>query len=275
MQPSCDEAGMDGGTSVVCLHATASSGRQWRMLERGLAGRYRVFAPDLYGVGDSPSWPGERDLSLADEVDLLEPVFAAAGESFHLVGHSYGGAVAARAALANPGRIRSLILVEPVLFGLLLAEDPGQPAAREIVAVCDDTSAAVALGELERAAERFTDYWMGPGTWASIPAPRRTAVAQAMSDVRSEWSALFADTTPLSAYSSLKVPTLYLTGSESPASAREVARLLIKTLPDVTTVEVPGAGHMAPITHPGIINAAIEAHLAHAAADDICGAATS
>jgi pimeloyl-ACP methyl ester carboxylesterase len=262
MQPSCDEAGMDGATSVVCLHATASSGRQWRLLQHELAGRYRVFTPDLYGVGDSPSWRGARDLTLNDEVDLLEPVFAAAGESFHLVGHSYGGAVAACAALAHPDRIRSLVLIEPVLFGLLLAEDPGQPAAREIVAVRDDTTAAVALGAPERAAERFTDYWMGAGTWASIPAPRRSAVAQAMSDVGSEWSALFADTTPLSAYSSLKVPTLYLTGSESPASAREVARLLIKTLPDVTTVEVPGAGHMAPITHPGIINAAIEAHLA-------------
>jgi pimeloyl-ACP methyl ester carboxylesterase len=261
MQPSCDGAGMNGDTSVVCLHATASSGRQWRPLQRRLAGRYRVLAPDLYGVGDSPSWRAERDLTLDDEVDLLEPVFAAAGESFHLVGHSYGGAVAARAALAHPDRVRSLVLVEPVLFGLLLAEDPGQPAAREIVSVRDDTTAAVALGAPERAAERFTDYWMGPGTWASIPSLRRAGVAQAMSELGSEWSALFADTTPLSAYSSLKVPTLYLTGSQSPASAREVARLLIQTLPDVTAVEVPGAGHMAPITHPGIINAAIEAHL--------------
>jgi pimeloyl-ACP methyl ester carboxylesterase len=264
MQPSCDGAGMDAGTSVICLHSSLSSGRQWRMLQRRLAGRYRVLAPDLYGAGDSPSWRGERDLSLADEVDLLEPVFAAAGESFHLVGHSYGGAVAARAALAHADRVRSLVLVEPVLFGLLLAEDPGQPAAREIVAVCEDTTAALALGAPERAAERFTDYWMGPGTWASMPALRQSAVAPAMPDVRSEWSALLADPTPLSAYSSLKVPTLYLTGSQSPASARQVARLLIKALPDVTPVEVTGAGHMAPITHPSIINAAIEAHLAQA-----------
>lgn len=65
---------------------------------------------------------------LADEVALLEPVFAAAGESFHLAGHSYDGAVALRAALADPGRVRSLVLIEPVLFGLLLAEDPGQGA---------------------------------------------------------------------------------------------------------------------------------------------------
>ena len=249
--------------SVVCLHASASSGRQWRALQGQLAGRYRVLSPDLYGSGDSPPWPDERELSLADEVRLLEPVFEAAGEPFHLVGHSYGGAVAARAALANPGRIRSLVLIEPVLFGLLLAEDPGQPAAREIVALRQHTRVAVELGALDSAAERFIDYWMGPGTWAGMPPPRRAAAAQAMRAVASEWSALFAEATPLPAYSSLDLPTLYLVGSQSPASARAVARLLTKTLPNVTTVELEGAGHMAPVTHPDMVNAAIEAHVAH------------
>jgi pimeloyl-ACP methyl ester carboxylesterase len=148
-----------------------------------------------------------------------------------------------------------------VLFGLLLAEDPGQPAVREIVAVRDDTSTAAERGALDSAAQRFTDYWMGPGTWASMPSPRRGAVARAMPSVRSEWSALFADATSLAMYSSVKVPTLYLVGSQSPAPARAVARLLTRTLPDVTTVELAGAGHMAPVTHPGLVNAAIEAHL--------------
>jgi pimeloyl-ACP methyl ester carboxylesterase len=249
-------------TCVVCLHASASSGRQWRALGSQLAGRYQVIAPDLYGAGDVPPWAAERELSLADEVALLDPAFEAAGESFHLVGHSYGGAVALRAALACSGRIRSLVLIEPVLFGLLLAEDPGQPAAREIAGVRDDTTTAVRCGALECAAERFIDYWMGPGAWANMPATRRIAAAQAMSGVVGEWSAVFAERPPLSAYESLNIPTLYLVGSRSPASTREVARLLTKSLPDVTTVEMEGAGHMAPITHPDVVNVAIEAHIA-------------
>ena len=249
-------------TCVVCLHASASSGRQWRALKSQLAGRYQVIAPDLYGAGDVLPWAAERELSLADEVALLAPAFEAAGESFHLVGHSYGGAVALRAALACPGRIRSLVLIEPVLFGLLLAEDPGQAAAREIAAVRDDTTTAVRRGAPECAAERFIDYWMGPGAWANMPSTRRIAAAQAMSGVVGEWPAVFAETPPLSAYESLNIPTLYLVGSRSPASAREVARLLAKGLPDVTTVEMQGAGHMSPITHPDVVNVAIEAHIA-------------
>jgi pimeloyl-ACP methyl ester carboxylesterase len=256
------EPGTQAAASVVCLHASASSGRQWQPLHRRLAGGYQVLFPDLYGSGNSPPWSAGRELVLADEVALLEPVFQAAGESPHLVGHSYGGAVAARAALTYPGRFRSLVLIEPVLFGLLLAEDPGQPAAREIVALSQHTTVSVEVGALDHASRRFIDYWMGAGTWAAMPSRRRAAAAQAMPSVRSQWSAIFAETTPLPAYSSLDLPTLYLVGSRSPASTRAVTRLLIPALPNVTTVVLEGAGHMAPITHPDLVDAAIEKHIA-------------
>jgi pimeloyl-ACP methyl ester carboxylesterase len=200
-------------------------------------------------------------LTLADEVALLEPVFEAAGESCHLVGHSYGGAVAARAVLTYPGRFRSLVLIEPVLFGLLLAEDPRQPAAREVAAVCQHTRAAVEVGALDSAGERFIDYWMGTGTWAGMPPHRRAMIAQAMPSVRNQWTAIFGEATPLSAYSLLDLPTLYLVGSKSPPSTRAVARLLTQTLPDVTSAELKDAGHMAPLTHPDIVNAAIQEHI--------------
>jgi pimeloyl-ACP methyl ester carboxylesterase len=262
-----EPAGLAGpaAASLVCLHASASSGRQWQSLQRRLTGRYQVLSPDLFGSGTGPSWPADREMTLADEVARLEPVFESAGEPAHLVGHSYGGAVAARAALTYPGRFRSLVLIEPVLFGLLLAEDPGQPAAREIVALCHHTRAGVEVAALDSAAERFIDYWIGPGTWAAMPAQRRATAAQAMPGVRRQWSAIFAEATPLPAYAALDLPVLYLVGSRSPASARSVARLLTRVLPDVRSVGLEGAGHMAPVTHPDLVGAAIEAHLARSA----------
>lgn len=255
------EGRLQGAAHVVCLHASASSGRQWRALQGQLADGYQVLSPDLYGSGDSPPWPPGRGLTLADEVARLEPVFEATGGPFHLIGHSYGGAVAARAALTYPGCFRSLVLIEPVLFGLLTAEDPHQPAAREVVALCQHAGAAVEVGALDSAAGRFIDYWMGAGAWAGMPAQRRAAIAQAMPAVRSQWTAIFAETTPLPVYSLLDLPVLYLEGSRSPASTRAVARLLTQTLPNVTSAVLAGAGHMAPLTHPGLVNAAIEEHL--------------
>jgi pimeloyl-ACP methyl ester carboxylesterase len=249
------------GPAVVCIHASASSSAQWRPLMDRLADRFRTLAVDLYGSGKSPRWPDDRALSLADEVALLEPVLAAAGDRFHLVGHSYGGAVALKAAVADPGRLRSLVVYEPVLFSVLLAEDPAQPAVREIVAVRDETVTAMEAGNPSAAGARFLDYWMGAGTWAGLPEPRRNAVATAMGSLTAEWHAAFMEHTPLSAFTSLDVPTLCLTGSDSPEAARGVARLLTKVLPRVTDVEIAGVGHMGPVTHPERINALIERHL--------------
>ena len=161
----------------------------------------------------------------------------------------------------RPARLRSLILFEPVLFAVLMAEDPRQPAAREIAAVRDDTVAAVDRGDLDTAGVRFVDYWMGAGTWAGMPVPRRQAVASAMSKVKAEWLAVFTEPTPLSAFAALDVPTLCIVGSKSPASSRGVARLLAKTLPSVTTVEIDGVGHMAPVTHPDRVNTVIASYL--------------
>jgi pimeloyl-ACP methyl ester carboxylesterase len=170
--------------------------------------------------------------------------------------------VALLAALADPARVESLVLFEPVLFSLLTAEDPAQAAALEIAAVRDDTVAAVHAGALEASGARFVDYWMGRGAWACMPQARRETIAAQMRQVKAEWHAAFTEPTPLSAFAALDVPVLFLTGAESPASSRAVARLLTKTLPRVTAVEVSGAGHMAPLTHPERVNALIDRFLA-------------
>ena len=249
------------GTPVVCLHSSASSSAQWRPLMDRLGCRYHTLAADLYGSGKSPTWPALGPLSLADEVVLLDAVLAAAGPRYHLVGHSYGGAVALAAACARPERVESLVLFEPVLFSVLVAEDPDQAAAREIIGVRDDTILALERGDPHASAARFVDYWMEPGAWDAMPPQRRDAIAGLMSTVKAEWEAVFGEPTPLSAFADLDVPVLYLTGSASPASARGVARLLTKVFPRVTAIEVEGVGHMAPVTHPDRINALIERHL--------------
>ena len=60
--------------------------------------------------------------------------------------------------------------------------------------------------------------------------------------------------TPLSAFSTLQIPVLLMTGGDSPPPSRGVARLLGSALPQVELVELKGVGHMGPITHPEIVN---------------------
>jgi pimeloyl-ACP methyl ester carboxylesterase len=253
--PFFREAGV--GAGIVCLHSNASSCSQWRALMERLATKFHVLAADSYGAGKSPAWPADRMISLRDEVSLLEPVFARAGQPFTLVGHSYGAAIALIAAIEQPQRVRALAVYEPTLFGLLDAESPPPNEADGIREAALSAAAALAAGSPSAAAERFIDYWMGAGSWSSMPEARRGPIATSIVNIAGWANALFGEPTALAAFKTLEVPVLYMVGEQSPASSRGVARLLVSVLPQLKLVELGGLGHMGPLTHPEIVNEVI------------------
>ena len=258
MQPFVRESG--DGPTVVCLHSSASSSAQWRPLAEQLSGRFRVLAVDLYGCGRTPAWTQPRPLRLDDEVALLDQVWRRAGERFHIVGHSYGGAVAVSAALRHADRVASLVLYEPVMFGLLAALEPDSAAAAEIGRIRSDTLELVESGDLAGAASRFGAYWLGNDAWAALPPPRQAAMATAMPSVMPQWQAAFAELPSLHDLRSLSIPIRLLGGADSTAAARAVSRLLASVLQQ-SKDELPGCGHMAPVTTPERVNPAIEKFL--------------
>lgn len=257
--PYFREAG--DGPPVVLLHAGGASSGQWRALIDGLAGRFRVLACDMSGAGKSPALPQDVPYTLDEEVRFLDPVFEAAGEAFHLVGHSYGGAVALKAALRHRLRLRSLALFEPVLFSLLLAAAPRSAAAREIVRVAESTSELAARGDRDASAREFVDYWFEPGRWASMREEARAPVRAAMGRAAERWRALLEDPAKLEDLKAIDVRTLLLVAENSRAPARAVSELLMRTLPHVRSVEISAAGHMAPLLNPGHVNPLIEGFL--------------
>jgi len=254
--------GIDPNPGVVCLHANASSSSQWRALTQRLARDYRVFAPDTLGAGQGPAWPAGQAVTLRDEVALLEPVFAAAGSPHFLVGHSYGAAIALIAALAHPERTRALALYEPTLFAVLGNEADGQAAARGIRSAVDDAAGALAANQPQAAAQRFIDYWMGPGSWSLMPDHRQAAIAASVANVEGWAGALFGEPTPPQAFEALDMPVLYMLGAQSPESSRAVARVLTQTLRHVSVIEFSELGHMGPVTHAELVNDAVAQFLA-------------
>jgi pimeloyl-ACP methyl ester carboxylesterase len=258
-EPFFREAGT--GPGVVCLHSNASTSGQWRGLMDRLASKFRVLAPDSYGAGKSPGWPSDRTIRLLDEVALIEPVLARAGSPLALVGHSYGAAVALIAALADPGRVRAMVLYEPVLFGLLDAETPPPNEADGIRDAVATSGLFLDAGNRDAAAECFIDYWMERGAWKRMPEPRRVSIAASVVNVRRWGHALFTEPTSLEAFRALDVPVLYMVGKRSTASAHGVARLLAAALPRVELLELDDLGHMGPITHPDLVNDIIARYL--------------
>ena len=245
------------GPGVVCLHSNASSSSQWRGLMELLSPNHAVFAPDSYGAGKSPDFHSDREISLQDEVRLIEPVLAMAGSPYSLVGHSYGAAVALIAAVANPGYVKAMALFEPTLFSLVDSHSTMRRDADGIKSAVAAAAQALDEGHKDAAARHFIDYWMGSGSWESTAAQRKPAIAESMVNVRRWGHALMTEQTSPSAFAKLDFPVLYMLGEYSPRSAHAVSEILIPQLPDVKVVRFAGLGHMAPITHPDVINAEI------------------
>lgn len=260
------------GAAVVCLHSSTGSHAQWRGLAAQLARRCRVTSFDLHGHGRSPDWPEAAGRSLlVDAQAVIARMHAEPG--IHLVAHSYGAAVAMQIALRHPKWVKSLALYEPVVFGMIQRLAPGDAALGEIEAVAAGAHERVARGELADAAALFVDYWGGAGSWRGLDAAQQAVVMSRIGTVPHHFDATFAATWGRETLSRLTMPTLLVHGSQTRASSRRVADLLAALLPQVKRCEIDGAGHLGPITHDGLVNREITAHLErHAPSADTLGA---
>jgi pimeloyl-ACP methyl ester carboxylesterase len=246
------------GEPVVLLHSSASSSAQWRALMHQSTG-YRVLAPDLLGYGATSHWSGHGAFRLEHEAQIVLSLAGRCGEAVHLVGHSFGGAVALHVARTRPDLLASLTVIEPVAFHLLKGFD--QDALAEISAVAAGVGKAIASGDYYGGIAGFVDYWSGPGGWSGVTEERRAGLACRLIKVALDFEATLNEPAALEDFAAVSLPTLVIQGTASPRPTRRICELLAGVLPDAALVSVEGAGHMAPMTHRDAVNKLIAAHL--------------
>jgi pimeloyl-ACP methyl ester carboxylesterase len=250
------------GETVLLLHSSASSSAQWRSLTAMLAAECRIVAPDLYGYGETGSWSGPGPFALADEAALVEAILPAA--PFHIVAHSYGGAVALRLALRQPDRVRSLVLIEPVAFHLLCDQAPQEESRRylrEVRGIASLITKATANGNYRGAMARFVDYWNGVGAWKRLDPALQADLARLVPKIALDFRATMMEPAAPLDYRRITAPALVLRGSASPTPARCLAEIVARCLPKSHLQTIAGAGHMLPLTHGAVVNRAIVEHL--------------
>jgi pimeloyl-ACP methyl ester carboxylesterase len=244
------------GPTVILLHSSVSGNRQWRDLMDDLRARYRAVAINLFGYGGTSPWPDGRPQTLADQCELVEPFIARATGGVALVGHSFGAAVAMKAALRRPEEVRSLVLLEPIPFRLL--ERSGRHEAyAEISALGDDVRRRGAAGDWESASERFGDYWNGEGFWAALPPERRARFAAALPPNALEFDAILGDDPLIDDWPRIAAATLVMWARDTRRPTAEIAALLREGAPGWTFLEVPDGGHMFPLTRPETVSATV------------------
>ncbi|PTC00181.1 alpha/beta hydrolase, partial [Thalassospira xiamenensis] len=183
---------------------------------------------------------------IVEAMQRLGLMSVAKTKGVHLVGHSYGGALALKLALEQPFRVASLAMYEPVAFHVL----PSDSAARqEITQVADKMHQLDALA----ATGAFVDYWNFPGYFTALPEKVQQAMATQAAKVQCDFNALIHEPKRLQDYAEIQVPSLLISGDKSQQSAQHVAALLANTLVNRQVQQV-NAGHMAPLTNPELVN---------------------
>ncbi len=120
-----------GGTGppLLLLHGLGGFKEEWACVVPDLARSHTVFMLDLPGQGGSrvePSWVDAGSLVgwLRDAIDEL------CDEAPLVVGHSLGGSITARMAVATPDRVGRVVLVDATSAGR-----PNRPSAAAFLAL--------------------------------------------------------------------------------------------------------------------------------------------
>jgi pimeloyl-ACP methyl ester carboxylesterase len=237
-------AGPASARSLVLLHGLGATSGMWYPIVGTLAEHHRVRAVDVMGEPGRSRYEGvpidsmdELVAWLAETFDLLELSAA------DLCGHSSGGHLALRFALAHPERVRRLVLLDPAL-----AFAPFRP-------------------EFEQFARNHDLHPSFDGARAMFApgVPGSGQVREAYLDLLARGAAHFPASpivTPQlrDALPRLPVPTLVVLAGEStvhdPDTAAETAQRV-----GARAVLVPGAGHALVADAPDLIGDIVLDHL--------------
>ncbi len=227
------------GPPLVCVHGAGGSHEYWGYQLRDLSSIGHVAALDLPGHGRS-------DGAGATHVATYSAALVAALDALEydrviLLGHSMGGAVALWTALQAPARVAGLALVSTG------ARLPVMPALFDYLE----------QGRVAEAVESIIQRSFGRAT---PPEPR--AAARQMF-LRTPPSVLSADLHACASYrvqerlGAIACPTLVLCGDEDAVTPLKFSHTLHQHIAGATLAVVPGAGHMALIEQPDVVNAAL------------------
>jgi pimeloyl-ACP methyl ester carboxylesterase len=229
------------GPAVVLLHAGVADRRMWaeHLAPISNAG-YRTIAVDLPAFGES--LPEEPVAPWDDVVATLDMLCI---DRAVLVGNSFGGAIALRAALAAPERVTGLMLVS--------APPPQLHPSPELSSVWEAEESALEAGDVERAVLSVLDAWTLPDT----PAPLRARIASMQRrafEVQAAAGSLTEAEDPLEAdpqaLAKIATPALVISGELDFADFRDGAGTLASELPHAHHVVIPDAGHLVPLDQP-------------------------
>lgn len=235
------------GQPFVMIHAGVADSRQWDNEFATFSNYFRVLRYDMRGYGRSEPVEGEfthlQDLSaLLDCLDIREPSI--------VMGCSIGGTLAMDFALAEPSRVKGLIMVS--------SEPSGLELDVETPAIFSEAEEAYKAGDLDLVAEIETQIWFdGIGRSPQQVNQRMRSLAYEMNRKALSHYAMGlgkrqpdAETPAVERLTELEIPVLVVAGARDIPFTLAAADYMVGNIRDARKVLLDDAAHLCNLDHP-------------------------
>jgi esterase len=235
----------DSGPAVVILHGLLGSARNWSTVAKQLGATHRVFAIDLRNHGGS----GWADSMTYDEMAEDVRAFMRRQElpTAAVIGHSMGGKVAMRLALAHGEEVEWLIVVDvaPVAYRRSFAAYIDVLRRLDLSRLARRSDAAAWLGD--RVADEGVRGFLLQNLVSVEGGFAWRVNLQALADSMPELMG-FPESPSSELYDG---PTLFVTGGRSDYVREEHRPAIMRLFPNARIITIPDAGHWVHAEAPG------------------------
>jgi pimeloyl-ACP methyl ester carboxylesterase len=262
------------GEPVLFVHGGTGDYRTWDQQMNAFGAAYRVIALSCRGYWPNPKLrPGEPVTLDTFTGDLAQFIRALDAGPVHLVGHSSpGGFASLRLASQQPELLRTLVLAEPPAFPLLGVSLPPRPA-QVIKLLTRHPRAGIGFikfgakgvrpaikafqrGDDAAALRAFIAANTSDAAVEAIPEAMLQRFVDNAGPLKAQLKAGFPPFAASDARA-IRVPTLLVSGAQSPAHLKAVTDRLAKLIPDADRLTIAGATHNMFNSHPAEFNAGV------------------
>ncbi|MEQ8666725.1 MAG: alpha/beta fold hydrolase [Rhodospirillales bacterium] len=233
------------GKPLVLIHGVGLNADSWGTQIDVLSGEFSVHALDLPGHGNSA--PVADPAIVSDFSDALAAAFGAVEKPFFLAGHSLGALIALDIAVRYPETCRAVAALNAV-----------HRRGPEALAAVRARANAMSATEVNDPVPTLSRWYGDDLDGAAAQACRRWLTSVDPAAYKAAYTVFAdADSPADEAMTSLGCPALFLTGGLEPNSTPAMSEAMAAMVPDGRSVIVPGAAHMAMMTHATAVNRAL------------------
>ena len=241
----------DRPPTLIFIHGVGMCGEIWQPQVEYFSKSYRVITYDFLGHGQSPLPKNEPTLD--DYVEQLNNLVGTIGVSnFSLVGHSMGAIISVAFARKFPLKVNALVPLNIVF-------NRSKKAQKDVLMRANQILESNKILNIEKTLERWFKNNVSPSELNKIDKVR-SWLKNTSPKGYGEAYRLFAlsDKVFINNLYQLKLPVLYLTGSEDPNSTTLMSEQISQETPNSSSKSVNGEAHMMSYIAANKVNLIIE-----------------